>query len=189
MSECLMDELLKFDPTKPISSPEVQIIATIAIMIISNCAFRIILKCFPINIESEKSNEYESLQSKNISLFAFASSEFFNGTLYAPIAEELVFRFFLLKTIFIRRYKLNSHVANILQAIIFGALHMTNSVYSEQVTKLSILQSFSSAIIGLCCGYAYMYTNSILPALFAHMLNNLNSSVAEIQNYESYQED
>jgi membrane protease YdiL (CAAX protease family) len=182
-----MDELIKFDPYKPIASVPVQIIVTLVIMILSNILFQLFLKLWPSTIYGDmykdRVQEYDSLENKNISLGAFAASEILNGSLYAPIAEELFFRFFLFKSIFIAKFKMNPHLANIAQATVFGGLHLTNTIYSEQLTRMSVIQSFSSAIIGLLSGYAYMYTNSILPAMFAHILNNLNATVIEISRF------
>jgi len=187
---CLTDELIKFDPSKPMASVPIQIIVTLAIMILSNILFRLFLKLWPNTIYNDmyddRVQEYTSLENKQIGVLAFATSEILNGSLYAPVAEELFFRFFLFKTVFVAKLNMNPHMANLLQATIFGGLHLTNTIYSEQVTRMSVIQSFSSAIIGLLSGYAYMYTNSILPATFAHILNNVNATVIEIGRFNTH---
>ena len=190
MNSYIVKEILRFDPEKPSASIQTQIIATISILILSTFTFTVIMRnlssTFSDTLDNDKEKEYKSMTEKGITKSSLAIGEFFNGSIHAPISEELFFRFLVFKIIFVRIFKLNPHVANILQAFIFGSLHMTNTVYSDQHINMSIAQSISSGISGLINGYSYYYTNSILPAIAAHMINNLCASYDQVKSYSHF---
>lgn len=189
---CLMNELLHFDPSKPSAPYSVQILVAFAIVILTNLVYKTIMKFFPDSVttavDGDRKFEYTALKKKGVSVTKLALAELFNGTIYAPVAEELFFRFFLMKILLVRKLHLNPHIANITQASIFGVLHLTNTVYSDQGSKFSAAQSLSSFIIGLVAGFSYIQTNSILPALLAHMINNLWACTYQVQSYKGYLE-
>jgi membrane protease YdiL (CAAX protease family) len=189
---CLMNELIHFDPSKPTAPYSVQILVAVAIVILTNLVYKTIMKFFPTtvndNVDEDRKFEYSALKNKGVSVSKLALAEIFNGTIYAPIAEELFFRFFLMKILFVRKLKMNVHIANVAQASIFGVLHLTNTVYSDQGPRFSAAQSLSSFIIGLISGVSYIQTNSILPALIAHMINNLWACTYQVQSYKGYLE-
>jgi membrane protease YdiL (CAAX protease family) len=189
MNDCAIDEILKFDSTKPMASIQIQIIVSLSIVIFSNLAFSIILKLFMSDdfiskVEKDQGLELSRIKNKGISLRLLTLGEIVNGSIHAPISEELFFRFLLFKILFVNKMNINPHIANFLQASIFGGLHMTNSIYSEQKLNISLAQSISSFITGVLCGYSYYYTNSILPSTFAHIINNLISSCNQIYDYK-----
>jgi len=191
MNSCIVQEILKFDPEKPMASFQVQLVATICVLLLSTMTFSVVLKVFMSkkfsdSIGDDRQKEYESMKEKGVSISNLLFGEILNGSVHAPISEELFFRFLLFKLVFVRLLKMNPHTANFLQAGIFGALHMSNTVYSDQEIKLSIAQSISSGITGLICGYSYYYTNSILPAIGAHMVNNLIASYDQYNGYAAY---
>jgi len=191
MNSTIVQELLKFDPEKPMASAQVQLLATVAVLVLSTLTFTVVLrmmmpKSFSDQMEEDKEAEYSALKRKGVSMSNLFFGEILNGSIHAPIAEELFFRFFLFKLVFVRIFKMNPHSANFLQAAIFGALHLSNTVYSDQGKGMSAAQSISSGITGLICGYSYYYTNSILPAIFAHMINNLIASYDQLRSYQSF---
>ncbi len=51
---------------------------------------------------------------------------------------------------------------------------------------MSTAQSISSGITGLICGYSYYYTNSIIPAILAHTINNLIASYDQLRSYQAF---
>jgi membrane protease YdiL (CAAX protease family) len=187
---CLMTELIFFDPSKPMADIKTQIIVGFAIVILTSLIYNFIYKLFPENvtksIESDKNSELVALQKKNVSIYKLAFAEILNGAIFAPISEELFFRFFLMKILFTRQFKMNPHVANLIQASIFGVLHLSNTVYSDQGPKFSAAQSLSSFIIGAVSGLSYIQTNSILPSLIAHIVNNLWAASFQIQSYKNF---
>jgi membrane protease YdiL (CAAX protease family) len=184
----LLKEILIFDTSKPASSLQEQFIATICILVLSTLIFKASVSFFPDKFIKNigKNVEFDQLLKKNISKNKLAMAEIFNGSLLGPIQEELLWRFLLLKLFLIQKLNLNFHIANIIQATIFGSMHLTNAIYSDQSKNVCILQSVSSGIAGLICGYSYKLTNSILPSLFAHILNNLFASYHQISSYSSY---
>ncbi len=191
MNSTIVQELLKFDPQKPMASAQVQLLATVAVLVLSTLTFTVVLRVmmpqsFSNQMQEDREAEYTALKRKGVSLGNLFFGEFLNGSIHAPIAEELFFRFFLFKLVFVRIFKMNPHSANFLQAAIFGSLHLSNTVYSDQGKGMSVAQSISSGITGLICGYSYYYTNSILPAIFAHMINNLIASYDQLRAYKSF---
>ncbi len=191
MNSMVVQELLKFDPHKPMASIQVQLLATVAVLVLSTLTFTVVLrvmmpKSFSERMEDDRNAEYEALKRKGVTTGNLMFGEILNGSIHAPIAEELFFRFFLFKLVFVRIFKMNPHSANFLQAIIFGALHLSNTVYSDQGKGMSTAQSISSGITGLICGYSYYYTNSIIPAILAHTINNLIASYDQIRSYQSF---
>jgi membrane protease YdiL (CAAX protease family) len=191
MNSCIVQEILKFDPHKPMASVQVQVITTVAILVFSTLTFTAILnhvlpKTFSDKMDTDKDKEFSAMKKKGVSFRSLVFGEILNGSIHAPISEELFFRFLLFKLVLVRGMKLNPHTANVVQAVIFGGLHMSNTVYSDQHATMSFAQSISSGITGLVCGYSYYYTNSILPAMMAHVINNLIASYDQIQAYSNF---
>jgi len=75
----------------------------------------------------------------------------------APILEELVFRGIVLNG-FLKRYKPFSSI--LLSALIFGIAH------------LNPWQFFGAFFIGLVIGWIYWRTNSLIPGMVIHFVNN-----------------
>jgi membrane protease YdiL (CAAX protease family) len=87
--------------------------------------------------------------------------------LLAPIAEELIFRGFFLHKL--RQWKLNRHIAIILQALFFVALHSfayQNTLYAN----IGIAQVFIDAVL---FAYAMYATRSIYTSIVMHATGNL----------------
>lgn len=88
------------------------------------------------------------------------------AVIFAPIAEEIIFRGLLL-------YKLSSrlksfHIAIFLQAILFVLLH--NFAYENTVSStIGIVQSLIDASL---FGYAIHYTKSLYTPIVMHMSGN-----------------
>ena len=190
MNDCAINEILKFDSTKPMATIQIQIIVSLSIVIFSTLTFSIIMKLFMSDnfmskIENDQILELGRIKNKGVSLPLLTLGEIVNGCIHSPISEELFFRFLLFKILFVNKMNINPHIANYMQAFIFGGLHMSNSIYSEQKLNMSIAQSISSFITGVLCGYSYYYTNSILPSMCAHIINNLISSCNQIHDYKT----
>lgn len=189
---CLFYELLKFDPSKPSISLSNQIVLGVAITIFSNLIFIAILKLFGNNlintVDKESKQEFDKLRDRNVTPTIMYMSDLLNSVIYAPITEELFFRYFLFKIIMMRYYKMNVHSANFLQAIIFGSFHLTNSVFTDQKITTTFIQMLSASIAGLVQGYAYYYSNSIVPGVVSHLLNNVMASYYSFTKYSNYVE-
>ena len=195
-TNCAYNELVKFDTSKPMASFSNQLLAALTIIILNNLILQVILKHYPgkynkkQNIESvidkETKNEFKNYSKKLISPNTLMISEVVNASIYAPIIEEVFFRFLLLKMFFIKYLKMNVHSAVILHATIFGAFHMTNVITSDQEINKTVIQSVSAGLSGIIYGYAYIYTNSIFTPLIAHFINNIMSTTADYIEYSRY---
>lgn len=190
MSECLFRELIFFDPSKPSPSFLNQIVIGVAIMLFSNIVFAVTVKMFGKKVESkiqeEVKDEYENYTEKEVNPNNLLISDLLNSVVYAPITEELFFRFFLFKTLLYRKFKFNVHIANLIQGLTFGAFHITNSVFGDQQEVTTFIQIISASISGIINGYAYYYFNSLIPCVVAHLLNNLMATHYNYKQYISY---
>jgi len=188
LDKCYVQELIKFDPTKETSSFGEIIIVAIASVMLNNMIYNVGMKYFMSGektkqLDEEYNTENQNIAEKQIDPFVFAVSELLNSGLYAPLVEELFFRFLLLKVILVKMLDLDVHKANIIHAVIFGALHMTNVVVSEQQLNRTIMQSIMAGFGGLINGYTYIYTNSIFTPLIAHMINNMLAAGTQVIDY------
>lgn len=90
----------------------------------------------------------------------------FGAVVLAPIAEELLFRGLILNML-IKRIG-NTHVAIVVQALLFVLLH--NFTYENTLSSnIGIVQSALDAVL---FGYARQYTRSIYTPITMHMSGN-----------------
>jgi membrane protease YdiL (CAAX protease family) len=187
LDACYFQELIKFDTQKPTSSTQEIIFVAIAAVILNNIIYNVAMKHFSKEftetLQEEYEEELESTKDNNISPMIYGLSEMLNSAIYAPMVEELFFRFLLLKLVLIKMFDINKHKANLIHAIIFGAMHMTNAVVSDQQINRTIIQSVMSGIGGFISGYTYMYTNSIFTPLLSHMINNAMAAGSQVIDY------
>jgi|SRR5579872_7460464 len=185
-----MEYVLKFDTEKPNPDLYMVIIYTLAITIISNVIFIVICAIFRIDsnasLDREKNEEYKIWKSKKISIWSLIVTELFNNSIYSPIAEEFALRFLFLKVILVKRMRLNPEYANIIQGLTFGLLHIANVSSTLQTKTYTYLQAMSAGIAGMISGWVYIHSNSILPSLFSHMINNGAAGIGEIIGYIKY---
>ena len=199
LSNCSIKDLIKFDPTKESSSFGIQLLVAmlqvVANSLIFNAIFRymytgdepvINTKKKTAKLSEESKEEFSAIKEKSVSPIIFGFSEILNGGIYAPIVEEMFFRFLVFKIIMIKVFKMNLTPALILQAIIFGVMHMTNVITSDQGTSKTILQTISATIGGFLSGFTYVYTNSILTPIMSHMINNVIATSADTIEYTMF---
>ena len=179
--------ILKFDGSKSSPSPSEICIYTIIILLVSNLIFISLMRLCQVNldktVDNEREKEYKDRKKKEIHPLTFLISEIVNSIIYSPLSEELFFRFLLLKVIAIHLLKMSVWSGNILHALIFGSLHSTNKIYSDQTGKLTLLQTISSTVSAIVSGFVYVKSNSILPSLLAHIINNLSASISDVIDY------
>lgn len=192
-NSCLFTELYKFDPSQPTASITTQISVAICIVLLTAIIYNMLLKIPALNKRSDEmvgegQTQYAMYKRNRVTPGGYLAATILNGSLYGPIAEEVTFRFLLMKVLLVRKLGMNVHAANIVQALFSGFLHLTNSAFSPQGPSMSSLQSIYSTILFAICGYSYIYTNSILPAIFAHIINNMWSASFEIKGYSAYLE-
>ena len=182
---CFYRELLLFDSSKPAPKFQNIVIWTLVIMIYTFVIFRFTLREEQHEQYHEaRTREYDAMTKKKINPSELAMAEFVNACVYAPIAEELFFRLFIFKTLLIKRLKCNVHIANVIQAVLFGLFHISNMLQSTTEISNVYLQITAATIGGLISGYAYVHSNSILPSFLAHAINNCLAIHAEISEYE-----
>jgi len=190
MDNCSIQELIKFDKNKPMASFGKQILVAMLCVIANNVLFNAIINALPQekvdDYHEDVDQEFTSYKKKAVSPLIFGISEMINGGIYAPIVEELFFRFLLFKIIFIKIFRINPSGANVLQAIVFGLMHMSNVVSSDQQLNKTILQTVSSTIGGLISGWSYMYTNSLLTPIMSHMINNMIATSSDMMEYSMF---
>jgi membrane protease YdiL (CAAX protease family) len=86
--------------------------------------------------------------------------------LLAPVAEELLFRGIFLKWL-VKKLS-NPHVAIVIQAVVFVAVH--NFAYQASfASNVGVAQSFVDACV---FAYARIHTNSIFTAIAMHITGN-----------------
>ncbi len=187
---CLFSELFQFDSSRPTATPKEIILSSVAIFVLSTLIYSTTLKVFASSLskttKKDKLTEYSSFKNKGVSPRMLIIAELLNAGVYAPFAEELFFRFFLFKSIFYRKFGMNIHAANLLQSGMFSIFHVSNVLYDGNRLSNVSAQMISSLISGMVSGYAYYYTNSILPSFFAHALNNVIATSIEYTNYKDW---
>lgn len=185
MNTCSIQELIYFDPNRPSASFIKQILVAMLSVIVNNVTFNFIYNLIPKSntLYNDTQQEYTTIQGKAVTPILFGISEIVNGGIYAPIVEELFFRFFVFKIVLIKICQMSEMHGNLLQSFIFGLMHMTNVITSSQTVNKTVLQTISSMIGGYLSGWTYIYTNSILTPIMAHMINNLIATGNEVFEY------
>lgn len=188
-----MDFILKFNEQEPTIDTEHIVYYTVAILVLETLTTTVINKILydthKTTIVEEQNTEYKTYKDKNIPLPNVFINELTNSVFFSPIAEEFVFKIFVLKIICTKYLKLNSHVSNILQSILFSLLHLSNYMITNQTKIYNTVQCVSALFSSMVTGYVYIHTNSILPPLIAHILINLFSSINTLINYNIYIKD
>jgi len=92
--------------------------------------------------------------------------------LLPAIGEELLFRGLLLKLF--NQITKNIHVAVILSAIIFSAIHLQ---------FYGFLPRF---MLGVILGYLFVFTGNLWVPIFVHFLNNASSAIVYYLHYNDY---
>lgn len=90
----------------------------------------------------------------------------------APIAEEILFRGFLLQKFqtFLGNWK-----ANLVTSSLFVAIHFPNWIYTGKASSEILALSVSVFALSILLGYLLLRTETLLPSIFVHMLNNIIS--------------
>ena len=94
---------------------------------------------------------------------------------FSPISEEILFRGFVLPQLMDR---MPFWKANIIQAILFTAMHWPNWIWVNGFQAWIIVTSVSIFILALFLGWMLRRTNSIWPPIVAHIINNFLTSFA-----------
>ena len=92
---------------------------------------------------------------------------------FSPISEELLFRGFVLPQLMDR---MPFWKANMIQAILFTAMHWPNWIWVNGFQTWIIVTSVSIFILALFLGWLLRRTNSIWPPVVVHIINNFLSA-------------
>lgn len=188
MNTCSIQDLMYFDSNRPSESLIKQLLVAMLSMIVNNLIFNLIFSFIPASstMYSDTKQEYSTIHGKAVTPILFGISEIINGGIYAPIVEELFFRFFLFKIILIKIFRMSQTHGNLLQSFIFGMMHLSNIITSQQSVNKTVLQTISAMIGGYLSAWTYIYTNSILTPIMAHMLNNLIATGSDVFEYNLF---
>ncbi len=192
LEQCSIRELILYDVTKPMANYSTIILVAVSAVLLNNIIYTVYMRNatskYMDTLVEEQGREFDVYKDKQISPLVLGVSEFINSGIYAPMVEELFFRFLFLKIVLIKIFKFDFHTANFFHAVIFGALHMTNAVVSDQEINRTIIQSVMAGFGGLIAGYTYLYTNTILTPLLSHFINNMMSAGSEFIDYSKHYE-
>jgi len=100
------------------------------------------------------------------------------GVPIAPLAEEILFRGFVLRKL---QGLARFWPANLATAGLFMAIHWPYWLYSQSWNTGLIPASLSVFGFGLLLGYLVRKTNSLWPSIVTHMLNNFISMVVQVR--------
>ena len=178
----LVQEILYFDTKKPIVIKKIFLI-TIGFFIIYYCfrfsphtIYKLLSNKTTTSISKDYNNRESMLEkllvSKNIKIVDNLICDTFFTCVMPSLQEEIFFRFVLLKTIFVNKFKMNIHIAIFLSSVLFGVIHYINIIVSNSIVSLTHIQVIDSFICGMLFGYSYYYTNSILSPIMLHFLMN-----------------
>ncbi|NOK60693.1 MAG: hypothetical protein GFH27_549297n294 [Chloroflexi bacterium AL-W] len=95
----------------------------------------------------------------------------------APIAEEILFRGFVLR-------KIQDFVffwpANLITSVLFTVIHWPHWLYTQMPGETIITSSLRIFVLSCLLGYLVKRTNSLWPSIVTHILNNLVSEIVRI---------
>lgn len=110
-----------------------------------------------IEMDSNTSHVFEGLMKEPWGYVAVG--------ILAPLAEEIVFRGAILRTLLDMMSKKNHWVAIMISAAIFGAAHGNSA------------QFVNALLMGLILGWMYYRTKSLVPGILLHWVNNTMSFI------------
>ena len=90
------------------------------------------------------------------------------------VAEELFYRFFLLRKLLLERSELKPGLAVLLISLLFAGMHLFN-LRSGMPVSLVLLQAFCAFCFSIWAGAVVWRTRSVMIPLLAHVLMNLTA--------------
>ena len=94
---------------------------------------------------------------------------------FGAVAEELFYRFFLLRKLLLERSELKPGLAVLLISLLFAGMHLFN-LRSGMPVSLVLLQAFCAFCFSIWAGAVVWRTRSVKIPLLAHVLMNLTAS-------------
>ncbi|MDQ0177959.1 CPBP family intramembrane glutamic endopeptidase [Bacillus chungangensis] len=93
--------------------------------------------------------------------------------IFIAFIEELLFRGFLINALKPK----GIHFAIIVSSVIFGLLHSVNIIGGKSMID-TIVQVVFAILIGILLAQLYLITNSIIPGMIWHFVNNFFNSIS-----------
>lgn len=94
-------------------------------------------------------------------------TQFIAVVIFAPIMEEIIFRYAIFKSIL---YK-NRILAYVVSSLIFGSVHLIMSIFQGSLSQDIVLLPVYT-MLGAVFAFAYDHTGKLSAPIVAHMLNN-----------------
>lgn len=93
---------------------------------------------------------------------------------FGAVAEELFYRFFLLRKLLLERSELKPGLAVLVISLLFAGMHLFN-LRSGMPVSLVLLQAFCAFCFSIWAGAVVWKTRSVMIPLLAHVLMNLTA--------------
>lgn len=136
----------------------------VVIMLVANIVLSMLVSL--LTMTDNSANQQEIVQSAAL----LPIITLLSTCIFSPIIEELVFR---AGTFTFLRGKWGFVVATIISSILFGFIHILDSLLAGNFLDLSYLLVYST--IGVVLAYGYEKTESVFVTIGIHMLNNIFS--------------
>ena len=189
-NDCLWREATRFDANKPQASPKMQVIISVASILFCTLVAPLFDKFVSKKWQQVNKREEESYH-QGLKADGLTPDELRSLTCYdkpaimGDIFQEAVSKMLVLKAL-VFGAKLNFHVANMIQALIFGAFHMWNMIFQQRSRKDCIQSSIFAGVYFLQLGYVYYWTNSIWPCIILHIMFNRQGCFEGTVTYEKW---
>jgi membrane protease YdiL (CAAX protease family) len=95
-------------------------------------------------------------------------TQFIAVVIFAPIMEEIIFRFVIFRSLLHK----NRILAYVVSSLIFGSVHLIMSVFQGSLAQDIVLLPVYT-MLGAVFAFAYDYTGKLSAPIVAHMLTNL----------------
>ena len=182
-----MEQLFIFDVDKPYLSMKELLIGGLCVLLISQILTMSICKLFGFDVNKDVDNQQDKISKKwkdsGIKLPVIIMSELLGSVIYTPLAEEFIYKFLLMKKILVETLNTDIYSSCFIQALFFSLTHYVNIITIKQDYNYTILQMISTFVSGIVGGISYIYFNSLVPSIIAHIINNGFVLVDEVLNY------
>jgi len=189
-NDCLWRDATRLYKDRPVASVKKQILGVFAVFMLiwmtDAVQSKVMTKRVDKKLMREERQEFEEFKSSRVTPREMRQYMCFNRpSMMGDVFQEVVFRLLAMKWLIVEA-KMNPHVANLIQALIFGFMHMWNVVFQERNPTAAIHQSVFSTVYFFYIGYLFIYTNSIFPCIVAHILQNQVGCLTQVADYAQF---
>lgn len=109
--------------------------------------------------------------------FPFMNNElFFMMVFYAPIVEELIFRFYLWESLY--EFDFRSERLNWAITLMFSFAHFAPFIFFPSMRGFILVQCLYVIPLGLACGYKRLKSNNMIEPILVHFFFNAGFFIA-----------